>query len=709
MPTPTRRLAFTSCMNAELMPEQAVWSDIATLSPDALMLLGDQIYMDWGMGSMKKISRWRTRWEAVKNSGNTDRDALLNEFAVDMHHRYAAQWAVASFRALIQQVRALGDDRLYVVRDEHDFAWNNAVGAGLDSNPRKMPAEFVNCSNKLFEQFRSVLAGEGGAKVQAGGYPDMEDALPPAPQGADSFGPFQVLLLEQREHRTARNQNEAARRLLSEAGENRMIAAVQDGPRPVLIAGPSPLKHRYAMSNQGWWSDNPQEPSYPEYQQLIGAAKRGGRAVLYLGGDIHNVAWGGPVEPDSSVVQMLASGAAVPGWLWNKKREGFAWLDVASAGKGEFTVKLFSRMLPNATRAPVELALNASGNWTSPPSDGSCTTLAPDELSADELAGEPLSVVISRKRSQVDLPDGGVVAIDELPDYYSDETPSTEHQSFPDPVVFTPARSDAHLMLSRPVDFASEADVRSLVHAVFERALNNKRAAVLFIHGFQKPLPLALDQACSLRNRFDVEPLLYAWNSGEPKGAFKSGLTFGSAEVMAEAQHQHLSTALTVFNILAGQFQDVPAVVLARSLGTAALGSTVNAANGDEAKLYFTHVRRVVLSAPACRVTDAKKWIPRMETETLVTINAADRSLVFAGWVDKGWGDVLGRTVPRAKQRSSNAHYLDWSAAPAVERSHDYLLTQLPPAGQALNRAIVRGEAFAPLCAPAGVQHIRDE
>ena len=42
------KIVFTSCMDAERVPEQPVWDQIRAEAPDVLMLLGDQIYMDWG-------------------------------------------------------------------------------------------------------------------------------------------------------------------------------------------------------------------------------------------------------------------------------------------------------------------------------------------------------------------------------------------------------------------------------------------------------------------------------------------------------------------------------------------------------------------------------------------------------------------------------------------------------------------------------------
>ena len=85
------KIVFTSCMDAERVPDQPVWEQIRGEEPDVLMLLGDQIYMDWGdLGGPE----WRKLIARKPVEG-------LQAFATEMHHRYALQWAVPGFQALI--------------------------------------------------------------------------------------------------------------------------------------------------------------------------------------------------------------------------------------------------------------------------------------------------------------------------------------------------------------------------------------------------------------------------------------------------------------------------------------------------------------------------------------------------------------------------------------------------------------------------------
>ena len=56
------KLVITSCMDAERVPDQSVWTSVAECKPDVLLLLGDQIYMDWGV-----LGR---NWRRITDHGN---------------------------------------------------------------------------------------------------------------------------------------------------------------------------------------------------------------------------------------------------------------------------------------------------------------------------------------------------------------------------------------------------------------------------------------------------------------------------------------------------------------------------------------------------------------------------------------------------------------------------------------------------------------
>ena len=74
------KIAFASCIDAIDDPSQAVWGRIRKLAPDVLVLLGDAIYMDYGialLGSDRPVG-WPRK--------------LADEtFATTMHERYKLQ------------------------------------------------------------------------------------------------------------------------------------------------------------------------------------------------------------------------------------------------------------------------------------------------------------------------------------------------------------------------------------------------------------------------------------------------------------------------------------------------------------------------------------------------------------------------------------------------------------------------------------------
>lgn len=72
-------IIFTSCMDAERIPSQPIWDHIADEEPDVLILLGDQIYMDWAKSKRPD--------EDDIHALTTD-PARLRQFGTDMYNRY---------------------------------------------------------------------------------------------------------------------------------------------------------------------------------------------------------------------------------------------------------------------------------------------------------------------------------------------------------------------------------------------------------------------------------------------------------------------------------------------------------------------------------------------------------------------------------------------------------------------------------------------
>lgn len=699
------KIVFTSCMDAERVPDQPVWAHIQALSPDAppdaLMLLGDQIYMDWGLASVARKSPWRKRWDKQPDA------ETAAAFAEEMHHRYRLQWAVAGFKALVTDlVERRGASRLYVCRDEHDYAWNNAVGIGnTDDDPRRMPDALKAVSDLLFAQFRAVLARP---QDWQGGYPSVDEPLDPAPQPVALLGPLRVWMPEQRAFRSSRyepgtkDQPAPGRRLLSDTDRDALLTALAQDGGPVLLAGPSPLKHDYRFSNQGWWAED--GSTYPEYGDLLEAARTSNRAVLYLGGDIHRLAYGGPVEPNSTVVQMLASGAAVGRVLFKRFEPSFGWLELAGEAGQAGRVSMHGQR-GEQLLTPIELRFDANGRWTSPLPAGECTAGALEGAMAGALWRPvenakdwqgPLSVLTVRRRA-THGPGAAAEPVlrgEELDDVYLDELP-VQVPTHPYALQLEPEVSGGSLRLRRWPDAAAQGQLHQGIQQAFERAVKDERAAVvLFIHGFQKTFSQSIDQACRLRGRYNVEPVLFSWPSGEEGGLLKALGHFSEAVVVAGRITTPLSTALCEFGRAATEYANaMPATVVVRSMGARALATVfADEGLGNTTAGYLAQVRRLLLSAPAAAQKDHRRWLQRWPGDRVATLNAEDRTLRAADWLESG--PLLGQNLP-VEGRADGVTYLDWSDLLAVGPSHDYLLPSLGADADDLNTRLVTGLPYS--------------
>ena len=129
------KIAFASCMNATLVPQQAVWDHVAATNPDALVLLGDSIYLDvpWPMGRHP-----RTMEE--------------EEFMEHGLTRYAAQLGIPAFANLVRLVPT------YAIWDDHDFLWNESYEE--KAIHKRIYAGTIRATRALFKCFCETLEGQ---------------------------------------------------------------------------------------------------------------------------------------------------------------------------------------------------------------------------------------------------------------------------------------------------------------------------------------------------------------------------------------------------------------------------------------------------------------------------------------------------------------------------------------------------------------------
>ncbi|MDX1376154.1 MAG: alkaline phosphatase D family protein [Burkholderiales bacterium] len=126
------RIAFAACIRRETIPQQPVWRDVLAADPDCLVLLGDLIYMDYGMPLLSP------------EPPGTPREYSTVKFRSIMEAKYLAQWDEPDFRRLVDAMRA--KHAFFATWGDHDFAWEDARG-------RSVPGETRQVSRKLFNRF----------------------------------------------------------------------------------------------------------------------------------------------------------------------------------------------------------------------------------------------------------------------------------------------------------------------------------------------------------------------------------------------------------------------------------------------------------------------------------------------------------------------------------------------------------------------------
>lgn len=690
------KIVFTSCMDAERVRQQPVWDRIRAQQADVLMLLGDQVYMDWGdLGA----SGWR---EAIREEPVRG----LEAFAVELHRRYALQWEVDSFRALITSFSGRADpSRLLLTWDDHDYAWNNSLG--VDGNDDTLyrhgvPAKVKAVSRRLFDQFQHQLRAAPADAVYPPLPADWNQPLP-AGQAEGLFwsgalnagqGP-QCLLLDTRWHREARV---AGAGLLGEKQAQALHDAVsQANAGLLLVAGGTPMSCRYLFSQQAWHGLD--EPSYREYDATLAAARR---PVLYISGDVHRNVWSGRLvnthNVASEVVQVLSSGAAIDNIGPKRFSPSFGVLEVASdwAAGGQARLSLWARDKAGAWNIdpPTPPLPFDSAHWTAP--------LQAEAYSLVDGAAdpEPLTILAARVRSgPVQASVGPVDGLEGLDAVYGSRPLEVDH--YPEPLLLRvdtqapPARGRATLTFQGDTHTGEQrgAEITALIRDAFTRAVAaHKSSVVLFIHGFGKSFVDAVAQAYQLRATFTAcEPILYAWEAGRSGGAVAALTGVPRAQEAARNGAFALSTVLGAFDLVAREpaFATLAKVIVARSAGSLAMHEALMRGNEK-----LQGVDRIILSAPLLRPAQFKQGqsFKRLERPLVVTRNRSDQTLKFANWID-GFGRPLGLDA-EFKPARATAVCADFTACPGVGRLHDYLMLDISDRQQQLNQALMTRRDF---------------
>lgn len=131
------KIAFTSCIRYKPFPIQKEWDYIYEADPDYLFLLGDNIYMDYGI------------WPFTKEYITAPKKYSVEKFQAIMETKYQNQFEkVASFKKLVEKMRS--KNGFFATWDDHDFAWNNANGLHVEKEKKEISRslfhQYLNCS-----------------------------------------------------------------------------------------------------------------------------------------------------------------------------------------------------------------------------------------------------------------------------------------------------------------------------------------------------------------------------------------------------------------------------------------------------------------------------------------------------------------------------------------------------------------------------------
>ncbi|MBL8300650.1 MAG: alkaline phosphatase D family protein [Rhodanobacteraceae bacterium] len=270
------KIAFTSCVDALDDSEQNVWGRVAATEPDVLFLLGDTVYMDYGIFGERRLG-----WP---------RKASDEEFANTLYDRYRTQWSVMSFRALLSRVKHVA-----LTWDDHDFAWNDSRGASTEKR-RAVSPEKRQISRRLFEQFRQVLTSGAAAYPPIPSLAQLLEGPYVGIQSVVDIGNVRVVALDGRSFRE--DPNDVPDAEMHGRAQRTWLAQQLTGWQGIVVIGSGSVM---SEGKESW-------DRYIDYGWLLQKARR---PTIVLTGDIHRNAT--PAQHADLVWEVTSSGAARPG------------------------------------------------------------------------------------------------------------------------------------------------------------------------------------------------------------------------------------------------------------------------------------------------------------------------------------------------------------------------------------------------------------
>ncbi len=263
------KLAVASCTKLQDTNPQPVWRDIQTEKPDALLLLGDNVYLD---------------------HNNHDEPVALT---AELQALYQAQFAEPNFAALLADMRSR-DCPIIAIYDDHDFLGNNRYGGDYG------PALRRAARNAFIQAFSPPLTGNDVFHIHHLGLVDL-------------------VVLDERFYRQSPAVSASDRDAI--LGHEQWVwleQIVQTSAAPYLVIASSTTLHTFG--DESW-------EQYPTAFRRLVALLSGRKGALVASGDVHRNA----VYDDSGVIEIVTSAVARKGLVFGTQRQNYGLLTFDSA------------------------------------------------------------------------------------------------------------------------------------------------------------------------------------------------------------------------------------------------------------------------------------------------------------------------------------------------------------------------------------------
>lgn len=293
------KIAIASCSNPINYPQQPVWTNIAKKSPDALVLLGDTIYLDIPWVSISPT-------EMVHPS---DADAV--DFLKHGVKLYQAQLARTSFAALVKKV-----NQAHAIWDDHDFLWDGAAG---DALPQIVYRDHIRATRALLRVFRETLASQNPSTFPSKHTDARLNAPYEPPPGHTAIDLDAQVCLHLTDGRSFRNKHH----LLGSAQRSQITHEMRTRPDHIHILASGSVFN----GNRGdRWS------AYPEDFDWLRAMAINHR-ILVASGDVHENRIPPPfkVAGGHDILEITSSGSAVGKLVaLGKQKHNFGLIEITN-------------------------------------------------------------------------------------------------------------------------------------------------------------------------------------------------------------------------------------------------------------------------------------------------------------------------------------------------------------------------------------------